>query len=612
MGEDTNTAGIELPEDLSTVDDRGLASLKDKINKAFAKLDAKDRVSASELADMGQLGEYMKTVEVEEKTRVEAQATADSERARLRAQMSGEGDGGEGDGGDAGDGAGDGDAADAGEGDEGGEAAPAEGGDGADGAGDEGAGDGAEGGEGVSDVVTVEAMAASFAQAMVAALAGGEVAPARAPVTTSPRPTAADAAAGAADRNRPRERATGKPTGFNIVASSDTPKVSTGSHLDMDGLDYAISQRARAMGVASSGRGDKAVVASIEKVNPENDVRDLTNRSEIKAAWDAAHNVENMVASGGWCGPAENIYDFACDFEAMPDEIDLPTMTTGRSGVNVPDALLLGDVMGQPGIGEQWTNADDIAADPDDPLTLKVCFSVPCPDWDETTLEAIYTCVKAGNLADRSFPEGTARTRDLALTGHAHRLNAAKLTKMEAAAVTAGAVDLADLSSAEAILAGVEFVIARSRDVFFMAADQVLEVVLPRWTKSVIRRDLARRAGVEFDQVDDSMIRTFFSEIGARVQFVTDWHPLVIGDVAYPTSVVAMVYPAAAFTLLDGGSLDIAVLRDSVLNSTNDHTLLFFEEFWQLLTRCAAYKVTIPLCTRGGTGVAAAITCPTA
>lgn len=600
MGEDTNTAGIELPEDLSTVDDRGLASLKDKINKAFAKLDAKDRVSASELADMGQLGEYMKTVEVEETTRVEAQATADSERARLRAQMSGEGDGGEGDGGDAGDGAGEG--ADAGEG-EGGDAAPAEGeGDGADGTGDEGAGDGAEGGEGVSDV-TVEALAASFGAALVAALQpGGDL---RAPVTTSPRPTAAEAAAGAADRNRPRERATGMPTGFNIVASSDTPGVTTGSHLDMDALDEAIHKRARAMGT-TRGSGTKALIASIEKTDVQNDTRGLTNRGDIQRVWDEAHDVQAMVASGGFCGPTENIYDFACDFEAMPDEVDLPTMTTDRAGVNVPDALLLGDIINQDGIGEQWTNAMDIAADPDDPLTTKVCFHVPCPDWDETILEAQYTCVTAGNLADRTFPEGSARTRDLALLAHAHVMNGRKLTAMAAAATAVSPV-LTGLTAAEAVLAGVEFVIARSRDQYFMSDDQILEVVLPRWNRHAIRRDLARRNGVDFRQVTNDEIREHFLEIGARVQFVTNWQMLASNATSYPNSVIALVYPAGAFTLLDGGSLDIAVIRDSVLNKTNDHTLLFFEEFWQLLTRCAAYKVTIPVNAWGGNLARAAL-----
>lgn len=606
MGEDTNTAGIELPEDLSTVDDRGLETLRDKIAKAFEKLNSKDKLTAIELSEMGALVDQRDLIAAESDTRSAAQADAQAERERLAARMSGEGDA---------------DPVDP-EADPAADpeapavdpepAAPADE-PGAEPANPEDAPPAEE--PAVTDAPTVEAMAASFSQAMVASLVeAGIIVPSRAPTTTAPRPTMADAAAQAADRNRPKERSTGKPTGFNIVASSDIQGISTGSHLDMDELSEALHKRARAMGTSRSGRGDKAVVASIEKNNPINDVRGLTNKGEIMAAWDAAHDVQNMVASGGWCGPSENIYDFACDFEAMPDEVDLPTLTTSRAGVNVPDALLLGDVMGQPGIGEAWTNAMDIAAaDPEeDPPVTKVCFKVPCPDWDETILEAFYTCVTAGNLADRSFPEGTNRTRDLALTGHAHRLNASKLAKMEAAAVTAGAVDLADLSAAEAILAGVEFVVARSRDVFFMSADQVLEVVLPRWTKDVMRRDLARRSGVEFDQVDDATIRQFFAEIGARVQFVSDWHPLVIGDVAYPPSVVAMVYPAGAFTLLDGGNLDIAVIRDSVLNSTNDHTLLFFEEFWQLLTRCAAYKVTIPLCARGGTGVAAAITCPTA
>lgn len=592
---DENTPlGIELPDDLSTLDDRGLESLREKVAKAFDKINAKEKVSAAELAEMGALADQRDLLTVESDGRSAQAADAQAERERLAQRMAGEG-GGEGGDADPADPA----PVDPAPADPAGDPAPGD----ADPA-DPAPGDAAE-------VVTVDALAASMtamSEAIVAALGT----PDRVPATTTPRPTMKDLADAAADRHRPREAE--MPSGFNIVASSDIQGVSTGSHLNMLQLDDALMRRARAMGVSRSGRGDKALVASIEKTSPVNDVRGVTNKGDILTAWSDAHNVQALVASGGWCGPSENIYDFACDFEAMPDEVDLPTLTTDRAGVNVPDALLLGDVMGEDGIGMTWTEADDIAAaDPlEDPPVVKVCFKVPCPDWDETRLEAFYTCVQAGNLADRSFPEGTARTRDLALLGHAHRLNAAKLTKMEAQA-TAVAPILTDLTAAEAVLAGVEFTIARSRDAFFMSDDQILEVVLPRWVRHAIRRDLARRNGVEFQQVSNDEIKQHFADIGARVQFVTNWHMLAANATSYPNSVLALVYPAGAFTLLDGGTLDIAVIRDSVLNATNDHTLLFFEEFWQLLTRCAAFKVTIPICAWGGNAPAAALdTCPIA
>lgn len=397
--------------------------------------------------------------------------------------------------------------------------------------------------------------------------------------------------------------------GVSIVASSDIPGISTGSVLDSDGLDEALYKRARALG-DSRGDGTKAFVASVEKVNPKFDLRTLRNDGDIAKMWEQAHDTGSLVASGGWCAPSETIYDFACDFESMPEEVDLPTLTANRGGIRYPENVNLSDFLNLDGIGEVWTEADDIAAaTPGGPV--KVCATIPCPDFLESKLEAFYSCLRAGNLVDRSYPELVTRSRDLALTAHAHRLHAAKIVKMQAAAVAVVPTIDADLAATESTLGALEFELALWRDTFFAGADFVLEVVLPRWYRALIRRDLARRAGVPFDQVDNSTISSYFSEIGLRPQFVSNYQTLTPGSTAWPATVEMMFYPAGAFTLLDGGTLDIAVIRDSVLNATNDHTLLFFEEFWQLINRCGAFKMTIPVCATGLTGGPAPVACPT-
>lgn len=402
-----------------------------------------------------------------------------------------------------------------------------------------------------------------------------------------------------------------KTSGITIVASSDIPGVPSSSELTKDELSLAMHAKARNL---SDGRGrrEKHLIASIS-APAQHDVTDVLDDEGIRAAWDKAHSVEDMVASGGWCAPSETIYDFACDFEAMPEEIDLPTLTSRRGGLRYPISPLLGDVLNDPDSGFTWTEADDIAAaSPAGPT--KACFTIPCPTFDEERLQAQGICVTAGNLTDRAYPELTNRYIDLVMTAHAHRMNLLKINRLVAAS-TAVAPTVADLSAAEAVLASIELQIAVLRDQFFMAEGQVLEVVLPRWVRTVIRRDLARRSGVAFDQVSNADIQRFFTEIGARVQFVSDWQRIAgaVGSVVtLPATVQALVYPAGAHTLLDGGSLDLGVVRDSTLNATNDYTAAWTEVFWTTVSRCVSLVVTIALCADGSTGAPATIVCPTA
>lgn len=566
-----------LPEDLSTVSDADLATAKEKILAAFDKLDTKGgRLTADEMTELGRLADEMKAARAEEAARAEADAAADAHREALRMEMTG----------DTTDVTNTADVIDTDDTD-----------------GDDAVvidlptpndtiNDDTEGhAPAVSEDtdVTVETLVA----ALKAAFATDD--------TTTDAPVGRPAVSTeVADRSQ----------GLTIVASSDIPGVSVGSNLDSTGLYGAIGAKARALG-DSKGAATRYPVASVEKNTFTHDLRGQRSDVEIMATWKAAHDSTALVASGGWCAPVETVYDFGCDFESLPDAVDLPTIAANRSGVRVPEPLLLGDILGQPGIGMDWTEADDIAAgEPGGPV--KVCFQMPCPGFlPEVKLGAHYTCVTAGNLTDRAWPELTSRTQDLALVAHAHRMNAEKIQRMVAASTAAPVTVAAGISATEAILGSLEFLIGRTQDQFFMSEAEVIEVVLPRWARRLIRRDIARRSGVDFRNVSNATIDAYFAEIGASVQFVTNWQMLANNATAYPANVQALVYPSGTFTHLDFGTLDISVVRDSVLNSTNDHTLLFFEEFWAILAQCASFIIDVPVCANGATGAPVDLICPT-
>lgn len=579
---DEPTLGVDLPEDLSTVDDRGLASLQEKITKAFTRLNDKEKVSAADLAEMGALSDQMDLVRAESTARETAQADAEAERTRLAAKMGGETT----------------------------EDEPSEPAATVAEVAPEATEDAPEAEE--EETTEEEADVESPLEALAAAILNASSAKATGRKAT--RTVGSLANKGAAARTRLRQPG----SNITITAAAGIDRVQMGATLDREQLGKAMHEKARMLPDAK-GNGQRHLVASIEMNDVKNDARTAKGDTEIAALWAKATDSQSLVASGGWCSPSETVYDFACDFEAMPEMLDLPSITGNRGGLRYPTSPLLGDVLDDITSGFTWTEADDIAAaEPGGPT--KPCYVIPCPEFDEVRLQAQGICVTAGNLMDRSWPENVQRNIDLVMTAHAHRMNSLRIAKVVAAS-TAVAPTVTDLSAAEAILASIELQIISARDQFFMSADQVLEVVLPRWTRTVIRRDLARRAGVTFNQVANSDITAFFTEIGARVQFVSDWQSMryvpvapavYAGATTLPASVQALVYPAGSHVVLDGGSLDLGVVRDSTLNATNDFTAAWTEEFWNVVSRCFSLIVTIPICANGWTGAPNEIACPTA
>jgi hypothetical protein len=136
------------------------------------------------------------------------------------------------------------------------------------------------------------------------------------------------------------------------------------------------------------------------------------------------------------------------------------------------------------------------------------------------------------------------------------------------------------------IVSGLNLVGVDYRAKFGMCDGDVLEVVAPYWVKDVIQADLAYRTNVELLDVTDAQIDGYFSAKGMRIQWVNDWQVRSSGLFgqpaaqlsAWPTSAQFMVYAPGTFLKGNGLTLDLGVVRDSVLNAENDYTAVFSEE----------------------------------
>jgi hypothetical protein len=124
---------------------------------------------------------------------------------------------------------------------------------------------------------------------------------------------------------------------------------------------------------------------------------------------------------------------------------------------------------------------------------------------------------------------------------------------------------------------------------YAMDEDAVLEVVFPYWVLEAMRSDLGYRPGIDDPtllSVADATIIGMFTSRNVRPQFVSDWQVRAAGlpgvstnDLAaWPTSVTFMLYAAGTFLHGTGMSLDLGVVRDSVLNAENDFTAAWAEE----------------------------------
>lgn len=379
----------------------------------------------------------------------------------------------------------------------------------------------------------------------------------------------------------------------------------------------------------------------------------------------AGKNAEALVASGGWCAPSETIYD-TFGIESRDGLLDLPTIGVTRGGVQWPQyqglAATAGSLWTWTNVtdlsGPQAITDLDVAAftasatvtahgyvtgqsvsitgtgvallDNEYVITvvdantftfittaadttnatgtvqaIKNCLQIPCPTFDEARLTAEGLCVTHGNLMDRAYPEGTARFLDLVMTAHMHRLAAAQTAAIiaSATAVThAGATS----DAAGELLDAIDLQVADYRSQYTMGLNSVLDCVMPAWVHGAVRASLAMRAGVSELAVTDGQINAFFTVRNIRPQFVTSYDALYRGAtpaVAWPATCKILLYPAGGYLLADGGSIDLGVVRDSLLNATNDYTAAWSEQFYAVLQRGpAAREITVPTVVNGQTG----------
>lgn len=329
----------------------------------------------------------------------------------------------------------------------------------------------------------------------------------------------------------------------------------------------------------------------------------------------------SLVAAAGWCAPSETLYDL-CSTESTDGIGSVPEIAVRRGGIKYTSGPDYSAIFGASGYFD-FTEAQSIAGTGQS--VNKPCMTVPCPTFTDTRLDSVGLCVKVEFLANEAYPELTQRFVSGALIAQQHKVWVKVLNKMLALATAktwlAGAGS-PDGSVAADTFDGLALYGAQLRQKYRLPLTTSLEVLVPVFLKEVIRSDISRRTGQPFQQVSDGDITGWFSARQMNVQFVyglpagtaTGGVDLALADVTgppaqdsdtWPTTFQALMYPAGTFVKGVADVVNLSAVYDAASLANNVYTGLFVEQGVLVAQLCPeAFKVTLPVCAAGRTGIA--------
>lgn len=361
-----------------------------------------------------------------------------------------------------------------------------------------------------------------------------------------------------------------------ITAGADIPGYTAGSSLDsMDAVAEAMAKRLHGLRRVNGGDGEQHIVASLTTSYPE----ERTLSTDAQENWEKIHAVtspEAIVAAGGHVAPFEARYDiFGMGTTARPVRDSLPRFQADRGGIRFVTPPALADHADAVGI---WTAANDGAETPNP--AAKNSLTVSAAAENTVATDAVTLQMQFGNLATRAYPELIARHNELGLIQHAREAEAQTLTAIGAASTAVTSTSLIGMGRDVLVQVGRAAAAYRSRH--RLEADAPLRVIMPAWVKDAMVADLALAMPGDNTLAAGSEIEGYLASRGINVTFTLD------GDVFAAQSEGAMtefkdtfvwyIFAEGTFMFLDGGTLDLGVIRDSTLVGTNDYKM-FIETF---------------------------------
>jgi hypothetical protein len=360
----------------------------------------------------------------------------------------------------------------------------------------------------------------------------------------------------------------------------------------------------------SHGAEERTLIASAnynfppERVLRPNDIEG--NNDKIRAIGNPFLGVEGMqslVASGGLCAPLTPLYEIP-DFAVTdrPVREALPSFQAERGGISVPSVSTIGDI----------TTAITVVEEADDALggtfATKSCQDLTCPAWTDVAVGAISHCREYGNFNARAWPEGIAHENNLTMAAHSRTADARLLDRVKALSVNVTTAKT--YGSTFDLIFAMARAAAGIRSRLRLSAEQVrLRALMPAWVAEMIQVDIA---ATQFDRFKSRQeVLNILRLTGVEPSFYLDTPSTgteqgfadetasAMDD--FPTVAQWAVFIEGTFLHLDGGVLELGIVRDSTLNTTNDYQVFgeTFENVARIGPEQAALWVTSTICPTG-------------
>jgi hypothetical protein len=383
-----------------------------------------------------------------------------------------------------------------------------------------------------------------------------------------------------------------EPAPVAITAGADIPGYTAGTALsNMNEVASAMEKRLHSLRRVNGGDGEQHIVASFTTQYPEDRV--LTTDAESNAQKIAAvSGPEALVASGGHSAPFEVKYDIYSigSTSVRPLRDALPRFQADRGGIRyiVPPtfANVTSNTTTYSTAVGVWTSANDSAETPSPASKLSLTIAAATETTAQT--DAVTLQLQFGNLMTRAYPELIARHNELALVQHAREAEENLVSSIASGSTAVTTTNL--IGFGRDFLVQVRRAATAYRARHRLSPEARLKVVIPSWVYDAVAADLTlAMPGDGTLSVSKSEIDGYLGALNVDVVSVLDntgsslansfnMYQAAAALNEFPDTFRWFLFSEGTFLFLDGGTLDLGIIRDSTLVGTNDYKM-FVETF---------------------------------
>lgn len=403
------------------------------------------------------------------------------------------------------------------------------------------------------------------------------------------------------------EEPTDGPVEVPLTAAAGLHGFQFGQELTEEGLAKAIA------GAINRPVGGRQIVASASWLDAIPEERKLTQDGDAANILKIAEtqkmarvNTSALVADAGQgnCAPLEPYYNlWNQSVQDRPVRDALVGFAAARGGITYMPPPSLNDFTDNGAVGS-ISEADQATGGT---FATKTCAVITCSDIVSVQVNQVYKCLQFGNLQSRAYPEFVAQQNALAMSEWARFAETLLLDQIKAGSTQVTGLDVSAQGAVNNYFGDLLVAAAAIRSNLRLSADAPLQGIAPAWVRDELALDIVRSQFMRFDQAQ-AQIEDLLGRYRINMAWTLDGPSdgtQVFGVQSsgaltkFPTTVETALFPAGSWLFLDAGTLDLGIVRDSVLNQINAYQL--FAETFEIaaLVGVVSYWITSTLCPTG-------------